>query len=66
METDEQLEEFVMGMNGTVESVTTCLSQDENGEKEHGIVITIDGIDLVFLQSHLEEIAEYLGSLPIL
>jgi len=65
METEEEFEEYVKGLDENIEEVTTCLAENQNGDKEHGMVITVGGKDVVLLQSGLEEIISYLESFPV-
>lgn len=57
----DQFEEYVKNLDENIESVTTCLAETTDGEKENGIVLTIKGVDVVLLQSDLETIADYLN-----
>lgn len=66
MEQDE-FENYVKQLDDNIEDVTTCLARDnETGEKQHGVVLTIKGVDVVLLQSDLEEIIDFLDNERIL
>lgn len=58
----EQFEEYVKSLDDNIEEVTTCLAESPNGEKEHGLVITVKGVDVVLLSSDLHEILSFLDS----
>lgn len=60
--TEHQFEEFVMALDDNIEAVTTCLAETKGEERQHGLVITVKGVDVVLLRSDLEEIVEYLDS----
>jgi predicted house-cleaning NTP pyrophosphatase (Maf/HAM1 superfamily) len=60
--TEDEFESYVKGLDDNIESVTTCLAVTADQEKQHGLVITVKGVDVVLLQSDLEEIIEYLDS----
>lgn len=60
MTNEEKIQELILNSNENVEHVTTCIAEHSDGEKEHGIVITVSGKDVVLLRSELEEFLELL------
>jgi hypothetical protein len=61
---EDEFEDFVLGLDDNIEEVTTCLAETKDGQKEHGLVITVGGKDIVLLQSDLQDIIDYLDELP--
>lgn len=60
-QTDEELESFLKERDENIEGVTTCLAEHTDGTKEQGVVLTVQGKDVVLLESDLEAIIEYLN-----
>ena len=58
----QEFEDYVKSLDDNIEDVTTCLAESENGEKEHGLVITVKGVDVVLLKSDLIQIVEFLDN----
>lgn len=62
--TEEEFEDFVMGLDENIQAVTTCLAEDnKTGQRQNGIVLTVEGVDVVLLHNYLEVIVEYLYAL---